>query len=178
MKNAPDQCEPEEPGQGAKPNQEEPLERRQFIQKAGKAGLSAGLAHFLLVGGQARDAFAQADNCQSPYTDSSDGCTVGNPDVCDPSDYATGDECVGYSGDSDACGPNGSTGDKCNGTSGDTDTCNSTPGTMTMPPSESGDLCSQNVELPDICQVWSGNTYGDDCIVDYDNCKLQGGSDL
>ena len=75
----------EQSGQPSVPEEASPpsVPRRDFIRKAGQVGLSAGLAHFLLVGGRPQKAFAVADECPDTAP-STDTCypSQGNPDKC------------------------------------------------------------------------------------------------
>lgn len=93
-----------------------PSTRREYLKSAGKLGVGASLAHFLLIGGAQNRAFADEDAC---YNLVGDVCQPSddNPDLCG-TDAITDDECV-----------NGS------GTGGDSDWCNS-PFTAA-----SGDVC-------------------------------------
>lgn len=103
-------------------------ERREFLRTAGKAGVAAGLAHFMLLGGGVQKALAQQDTdcaeiandvcrpsvenpdtCQAnegiPNTETGDSCKPAeDPDECSlpPYTVASGDQCPGQmSGDPD-----------------------------------------------------------------------------
>ncbi|MGI6459285.1 MAG: hypothetical protein ACOX5J_04195 [Candidatus Hydrogenedentales bacterium] len=58
--------------------------RREFVRKASLAGLSAGFAHFLLVGGRLKKALAQTDLCETgqDLSSSTDECNESNEDSC------------------------------------------------------------------------------------------------
>ncbi len=97
------------------PNEQEETSRRDFIKKSGKAGLASGLVTFMLVGGTVKDAFAEPDDCVSPY-DSNEGgdeCSSRgtNPDLC-PSGRASADSCTSAA-DPDICNADMLAGDSC-----------------------------------------------------------------
>lgn len=131
-------------------NKNEASARRDFLKQAGRTGVGAGLASFLLVGGPVKKALAAADNCVYPYDESKgeDVCeptadpATTNPDVCDPIDGTKGDLCPAPSQyDRDVCVIRSSS-----------------------PVVEAGDLCQDSAQLPDECQL-SGS---DQCEIDYD----------
>lgn len=126
--------------------------RRDFLKRAGKTGIGAGLASFLLVGGPVKKALAAADNCVYPYDESEgeDVCVPypnDNPDLC-ASNRDTGDECKPSYEDTDWCANDGTTGDQCPGGAGDSDTCVF----VSNPASETGDMCTESASTaPDEC---------------------------
>lgn len=103
----------------------EEVGRRDFMIEAGKVGLSAGLASFLLVGGTMRDAVAgtNSDNCVSPYNETSghDQClSAANDDQCvqTTNNGVQGDRCdypgpPGTTFDADVCSTHGDVDDAC-----------------------------------------------------------------
>ncbi|MCP4639995.1 MAG: hypothetical protein GY851_06170 [bacterium] len=89
--------------QGAR---EETCGRRRFLRRVGLSGATAGLAHFMLLGGRREGAHAQYDPCGTLH----DTCTPSNgdldecqPGVADPYQQEVGDECPGATGDTDDC---------------------------------------------------------------------------
>lgn len=175
------------------PAEQPPVARRDFIRKATQLGLSAGLSHFLLVGGKPQRVFAAADECPDSHasadicepTDSNpdkcqtptltsdwDSCIENDPDEClnvgNPPQYPTsGDQCPGCQGDADQCFPDNSVpldmDDMCGTVETAPDECAVKAGTTSDPPVEAGDLCNEGFQAPDICMAWSISYYGDTC---------------
>jgi len=102
--------------------------RRDFIKRAGDIGITAGLAHFLLIGGSAK-AWASPDACPN-YNNDVCQPSASNPDTCRADNY--GDEC-----------PNGGNAE---------DVC---PAPYTP---AAGDVCSPAFSAWDWCEVSVGST--------------------
>lgn len=149
--NRKDDLHVEGEGKEAKTRPEEKdVARREFLRKAGQAGLSAGLASFLLIGGKLRTAAADFvptvsyDQCSPPYWESNpsgndDACQLlaTNPpaferDDCLPPPNEAGDECVPPH-DEDKCEEPKATrdgSDECSSAglaNGDMDVCDGAP---------------------------------------------------
>ena len=135
--------------------------RRRFLAKAGLAGAAAGLAHFMLLGGDTKKVFAANDACAtSPFTE------------------AAGDVCAVSQSDDDKCVVVGTTelGDECREQDDDEDTC-TVVGRVVV-----GDECPG---LGDVClaanAALSQPEVDDECGYTFDTCvnpfTLGGGGD-
>lgn len=132
------------PDEGNQSNGEET--RRRFLGKLGLAGVSAGLAHFLVLGGGDKawatiaDCTPTPDSCPRPSSWFSDRCSGAKlPDTC----HADGDD------NGDACG---------SGTDDSADAC------YEANPGSGYDTCAENVDNPDVCAGPPYNTgNGDEC---------------
>ncbi len=123
--------------------------RREFLKKAGAAGISASLTHFMLLGGSERNmAYAtynadcpssSQDSCSAPSNPLSDACNFDYPDTCNTNGAPPGDQC--NSNSVDTCPSSNPGNDQC-GPAPDTDKCyypyNAAAG-------EGGDYCDQGV---------------------------------
>jgi hypothetical protein len=122
--------------------EEEP--RRDFMKKAGSAGLAAGFAHFLLVGGEIKKAFAEADACPD-----------GISDVCQPS-QDNPDVCIQH-----GTPPTAFTGDECESGAEPEDLCHSDGPNL----KEIDDVCAADGIGGDVCATFGGtDEVGDSCV--------------